>query len=370
MKWDIKRMHEVIDLQKIKKKKMLYLCAIEWEWIAQRPHFLALELQKYYDIKVASPIHLFKKIDIQRNNKKADQHSTFFLLPLQEKYKAIGMLSELFFRLKIGSLSKYDMIWLGSPIFIRYIPKSYKGQVIYDYMDDCVSMQMSERMRDIFRKAHDHLSKRANVIFASSNYLLKLLPEDIRKKAFIVSNAFKGKSLYSPQIKSVDDVLKLGYVGTISSWMDWNLLEKSIELDSGIEYHFWGPKDVDIPQNEHFLYHGIVEHDDIAKAVENVDALVMPFIINDVVKAVDPVKLYEYISFGKNVICCSYDEVQKYSDYVWLYDDENSYCRITKQLKANDLPVKYNVESQRRFLEKNTWACRAEQIYQILERKQ
>ncbi|SKB51883.1 hypothetical protein SAMN06296386_101387 [Lachnospiraceae bacterium] len=350
-------------------KKMLYLCAIEWEWIAQRPHFLALELQKYFDLKVASPRHLFKKIDSQRNNKKAEKQCTFYLLPFQEKSPLMGRLSECLFRLGIGSLDKYDVIWIGSPLFVRYIPRSFKGRVVYDYMDDCVSMQTSERMKTIYRKAHERLLKRANSICVSSGYLYDLLPMVAKKKASIVYNAFNGNTVTPPRANTKKNVVKLGYVGTIAGWMDWKLLEKSVEQESGLEYHFWGPMDVNIPKNEHFIYHGIVEHDDISKVVEEMDALVMPFLVNDIVKAVDPVKLYEYISFGKNIICCAYEEVKKYSKHVWLYEDEKSYFKLIKQLKSNSLEMKYDEISQKEFLIKNTWECRADQIYQLLEGK-
>ena len=31
------------------KGKILYFMPVDWNWIAQRPHFMALELQKEYD---------------------------------------------------------------------------------------------------------------------------------------------------------------------------------------------------------------------------------------------------------------------------------------------------------------------------------
>ena len=33
-------------------KKMVYEMNVEWNWIKQRPHFLAEELAKYFDITV------------------------------------------------------------------------------------------------------------------------------------------------------------------------------------------------------------------------------------------------------------------------------------------------------------------------------
>jgi len=343
---------------------MLYLCAIEWEWIAQRPHFLEMELEKHFEITVASPVHVLKKIKKQRNTRVPDSFFTFNLYPYQERVGFLAAQSKRVFRKRAGDINAYDILWLGSPLFIKYVPEDYKGMVIYDYMDDTISMQTSEVLIKAYTDQHNRLCERADIIFASSNYLMNLLPEGAKSKARLLRNAFRGEQLIPPAQSGVSETIRLGYVGTISSWMDWKTILQSLENIPNLEYHFWGPSDGETPQNEKIFYHGVVEHSKIADEIKDMDALLMPFVVNDIIKAVDPVKLYEYISYGKTVISVGYDEVQRFADFVWLYYSSEEYMNILKLLGEGKLESKYDEASQKEFLENNTWRHRAEQAHE------
>ena len=123
------------------------MCAIEWKWIAQRPHFLEMELEKYYEITVLSPVHVLKKMKEQKNTRLPEHFDEFYLLPYQEKIGALKGISKSLFRNKVRDMNDYDIVWLGSSLFEKYIPEDYRGVVVFDYMDDCVSMQDDPRMK-------------------------------------------------------------------------------------------------------------------------------------------------------------------------------------------------------------------------------
>ena len=86
----------------------------------------------------------------------------------------------------------------------------------------------------------------------------------------------------------------------------------------------------------------------------------MPFKINKLITAVDPVKLYEYIAFGKKTISIKYDEVLKFSNDVNLYQ---SYIEFSETLKKLlELDTYDNSSSKTKFIESNNWNCRKEEI--------
>ncbi len=92
----------------------------------------------------------------------------------------------------------------------------------------------------------------------------------------------------------------------------------------------------------------------------------MPFKVNEAILAVDPVKLYEYIDFGKNILSIEYPEIERFKDFVYFYTDYESYIRQIDCL-LNTASVKYTVEHSELFLNQNTWQCRATEIARILE---
>ncbi|MCR5847709.1 MAG: hypothetical protein K6G75_06280 [Lachnospiraceae bacterium] len=343
-------------------KKMLYMCAVEWKWIAQRPQFLEMELEKDYEITVLSPVHAFKKIKTQKNTTLPERFKEFSLLPYQEKVGAISGLSKALFKGKVKNFDEYDIVWLGSALFGKYIPEDYKGIVVFDYMDDCISMQSNPKMKEAYSSQQAKLVERADLICASSQYLIGLLPESTREKTILIRNAFRGKDIIPPAEIKPENIVKIGYVGTIAEWMDWKLLEKCREVLGNVVFHFWGPENSRPDNEEGFVFHGVVEHSAIPNEIKDMHALMMPFVVNDIVKAVDPVKLYEYISYGKNIISVQYDEVKRFGEYVWLYKDEETFIELVKGIGEGKIHCKYDSASQSEFLKENTWSHRAEEV--------
>lgn len=350
-------------------KKILYMCAVEWNWIAQRPQFLEIELEKYFDITVFSPVHLLRNFKNQKNTIRPKQYKEFFILPYQEKIGLIRSLSKLLFKFMARDLYRYDIIWVGCSLYEKYIPSDYKGIIVFDYMDDNISMQTDVKMKKAYAFSQPRIMERADLICVSSNYLMNLISKEYQNKAKLVRNAFRGEVIIPPHKREISSKVRIGYVGTISKWMDFELLKRCTEKYKNVEFHFWGPVEVASEQSDRFFFHGVAEHSELPKLIEDMDALHMPFIVNDIVKAVDPVKLYEYISFGKPVICIDYDEVKRFENYVWLYDSEESYFRFIEGLSENNLPLKYDSEEQKRFLFSNTWEERARIVKEEIENK-
>ena len=100
--------------------------------------------------------------------------------------------------------------------------------------------------------------------------------------------------------------------------------------------------------------------------VKDIDCLIMPFIVNDVVEYVDPVKLYEYISWGKCIIASYYPEIDRFSDFVYFYHSYEEYADLIRKLCKNGFPAKYNESQQKEFLAENTWDFRMDGILQAL----
>ena len=400
-----KRKHEKRKQQKEKKKKLLYIMSVDWNWIAQRPHFMALELAKYYEVTVVYPRYLYRPWKGQENVRAPGRCIGVPQIPFQETSKVLQRVSTRIFERYTGPLQNYDIVWFGTPMFARLLPRSYSGTVVYDYMDDIAALQTQEKVAEYVRRAHAYLLRRADLILVTSRYLMDGLDRKARRKAHLVRNAYKGggsrfiestmeagtltedaseegtlnegasaeRSLTEDtqsglsSCKTGTGVIRLGYVGTISGWMDFPLLMESLERFPRLEYHLWGPAGVEIPEHERLISHGVIEHDRIPEAIRDVDGLIMPFQVNDIVLAVDPVKLYEYISFGKNIIAVRYPEVERFEPYAWLYREKREYLELMEKLCQNDLPVRYSSDEQAAFLKANSWEIRGSVAHDLLE---
>lgn len=347
-------------------KKLLYLMPVDWEWIVQRPHYLALELMKYYDVTIVYGKNLLKRWKAQREYSIPENSKRGIAFPLQDKLPVLQCISDYTFKRAIGDMSNYDIVWCAEPLHYKFI-KKYGGTVVWDCMDDYIAMTegvKNKRYKEVCIRA---LVKRADIVFASSLKLTQMVKEYGAQNIYTLRNGChtsKLQKIYIPQKKRV---YHLGYIGTISDWLDYELLDKCLNENNDIVIHLIGPV-VGTKKNvrKRLIYEGVVEHSRLYDSIRQYDCLIMPFLRNDIVLAVDPVKLYEYIAFGKPVIAIDYPEVRFFSNYVYLYKNHKECLDFLRKMKTGMLNVLYTPEQRINFLKENNWEHRGRYAVETL----
>lgn len=355
-------------------KNMLYVCGINWKWIFQRPQILALQLQENYNVTVMYPKKIIKFWKDQKESPNPKCSKPILQFPLQNKVKILRLLSQIGYYRAFRKVSEYDIVWFGYPVYFKYLPQNYKGKVVYDCMDWHSTMIQDKQQKSEIINLEKQLCDRADIIIVSSNklkdYITKLLlKKNKQDKVVLVRNGITDSKCYEIKKAVVRQKNTLCYVGTIEKWLDFSILEKSVSRIDNIEYHLLGPCMIDIPVSKKICYDGVVEHNHLYETIKEYDCLIMPFKLNDTIEAVDPVKLYEYISWGKCIISIYYPEIDRFKDYVYFYHDESEYIALVQKLVKEGFPPKYNEKQQREFIKNNTWKNRNDEIQTILNNK-
>ncbi len=352
-------------------EKMLYIMGIEWDWIFQRPQIFALELQKDYEVTVVCPKQPIK--GKRQQNQPPERLKELIQIPLQEKVKWIGGLADGLHRKILKDIDSYDLVWVGYPLFGRYIPEDYQGTVIYDCMDNFEALYPDQRKKAIDRvlAMEERLLKRADIVFASSCKLRDKLREVCPEKNIeIVRNGYRNITVRKPWERQKKEQYVLSYIGTISEWFDSDVVAASLEACKKVRYELTGPVSRHRQiRNPGVTYMGVVEHKELGKCVERADCLIMPFRITEIVQYVDPVKLYEYIAFGKCIIASWYPEIDRFGEFVYFYHDQEEYLYLINLLVEQGFPAKYTPGQQKAFLSENTWEKRIESVKRAIKQR-
>jgi len=367
------------------KKKMLYIMHIDWNWIKQRPQFLAEELSQYYDmtivytygyrrnfIKQSNKFNGFKKIIPLYRLPSVKVRNTFFG----------KIINDLILKIQFLFIGKdFDYIWLTSPIYIEIINKIFKDnkiKIIYDCMDDNIGIKdESSRKKTIDQEIV--LLQRADTVFVSSINLQQVIKNrGYKGNCYLLYNGISNnllnqnikdnqleKNIKDNQVNNAEG-FNLLYIGTIAYWFDFEKILKLLNEFNNITITLIGPCETEMPYHSRLIYKGIIPHSELPYFAAKYDALIMPFLVNELILSVDPVKIYEYISFGKNIISIYYPEMDKFKDFVHFYRTYDELKTQVMKLISNN-KLSYTKDKAEEFLRSNTWKVRAKEVYNILE---
>lgn len=344
--------------------RILYFSHVDLFWIKQRPQFLSEEMSKNTKLSKFKFIYNFNynRSVLQKNKVNLDSKA-IYKIPFSNRFNIIDDLSSLFIKMWLYlyvKMARYDFVVISHPSLIKCIPSNVN--IIYDCMDDNAYFFKKDtpHYKKIMRNELETIRK-AKYVSVTSQALKTTIKERYGIESNLVRNAFGGEiiDIYEEDRLDNDKVLA-AYIGTISEWLDTESLLYSLDENKNLEIHLYGPIEshVSLPVHSRLIYKGVLEHSNLASTSKSYDYLLMPFKLNELIYKVDPVKIYEYINFNKNIISIRYPEVERFDDFVFFYNNKNELSTILSNQRKN----KYSLKQRMDFLQENTWECRAEQF--------
>ncbi len=152
----------------------------------------------------------------------------------------------------------------------------------------------------------------------------------------------------------------IGYFGAIADWFDVELLAKVARLRP--QYTFvllGGVFDVNIAPlqslpNVKLL--GQQPYETMPQYLYHFAACMIPFKVNPITEATDPVKLYEYLSGGKPVVAVKLPELEPYREYLHFAETAEEFAAKLDAALAEDSPQQ--AERRKELAQQHTWTQR------------
>lgn len=172
------------------------------------------------------------------------------------------------------------------------------------------------------------------------------------------------------KIKGLDPPV-IGYLGTIERRIDYDLAKEVVHSNQDKTFVFAGPIEENylcqpLFQAPNVHVTGAVPYLEVPQIINSFDLAIIPFKKDPVSRTIFPIKLFEYLSFGKPVVSTDFNiDLKDFTGNMVDYcSDAASFTKAINTALRDDSPQK--AEERKALARQNTWKKRSEHIAEIL----
>ena len=240
------------------------------------------------------------------------------------------------------------ILWVYTPTVARYLPRLRRGALVYHCVDRWWAFEDYDA--DEMRACHEILCREADLVFASA----KLLEDDCRQFTDRVrylphgvewAHFRRALTETAPRPADLPDGPIAGLIGMIDSWVDQALLVEVARAIAPAEVVLIGHVRVDIGRLEaepNIRLLGRKAFAELPAYASAFDVALIPFEVNDLTRAVNPIKLREYLSAGLPVVTTALPEIVPFADRpgTMVVDDTPTFVRaVVERMRAPLAPA-------------------------------
>ncbi len=261
---------------------------------------------------------------------------------------------------------------LSKPILVTTVPNAcdYIGafverRVVYYCVDDFAEWPGHEK--ELVLQMEKELLKKADIFIATSEKLYRKLALE-KKPIFLLSHGLDLRRFISSNNSESARLAKIprpriGYVGLVDARLDWALLELLIERLGEVSFVFVGRSEVELrpfSRFANFYQVGPVPYEEVPLVLQALDVLILPYLVNEFTKTINPLKLKEYLATGKPIVASPLPEILKWNDYLLVAKTGEDWERQIRWALKEAPP-----RVPREILEKEDWAYKAQEFLDI-----
>jgi glycosyltransferase involved in cell wall biosynthesis len=273
-------------------------------------------------------------------------------------------------RRRLG-MSRYQL-WTFLPNVVQHLPALDPEMVVY-YCTDEFS-QFSYLDREKLERWDADLCRRADVVFTTATPLLErrrphnpethLSLHGVDHQHF--ARALREDTPVAPEVAGLSKPT-LGFFGLIHDWIDLDLIAWLAEQRPSWNIVLIGKPAVDVSRLQRFSnikLLGRKAYADLPQYCKAFSVGLLPFVINELTRNVNPIKMREYLSAGLPVVSTDLPEARSQKELCRVATSREEFLKACEQAIAGDNEVERRRRSE--AMKKETWEAKVDEIGRIV----
>jgi teichuronic acid biosynthesis glycosyltransferase TuaH len=220
------------------------------------------------------------------------------------------------------------MLWTQDPRAATLVELLDVDGIVYDLTDDWAAFESDPLRRAAVQERIESLAARADLVLACSRPLerdARAWSEHVRYLPNAVEAPVDGGTEGEPADVAALPRPRIGYAGTLhASRLDVELLRAAALLRPAWSFVLLGPDELSPadssrlhgPANVHHL--GVRPHAEVRGYLTAFDVCLVPHVVSDFTRSLDPLKLYEYLAAGRPVVATPVGNAPDLAEYILL----------------------------------------------------
>jgi glycosyltransferase involved in cell wall biosynthesis len=246
------------------------------------------------------------------------------------------------------------------------LSRRYGLPVVYDCHDWLPGFgRIAPRLLELERE----LLQRADlVVFSSQDLMNRNLEHKVAPNCALIRNATDLVIHEGDARRSVSGAEKtVGYLGALDKWFDVDSIAQAARDHPGWKFVLAGRVEdqriLRLTEYRNVLFAGEIPHSAIATHLTDWDVATIPFFVNDLTMAANPIKLYEYFSAGLPVVSSRLPEVELHRDLVYIADTPQEFSAMLDHAVHEDGALR---KARIAVSHRETWSARAEALLDLI----
>jgi hypothetical protein len=269
-----------------------------------------------------------------------------------------------------NNISQY-ILWVGTPVIEPFWDIFNAEMTIYNPVDRFFAFEFVDGKK--IKSWEESIASKCDLIIGTSDAIREdLLP--FNRNTFSVSHGvdighFRQDVSAMVIPEDIAHIQKpiIGFFGGLSERLDYELILATANKYKDFSMVLIGSKLINLDilngaENIHLI--GAKDFSELPLYLNQFDVCLIPYKVNELTRAVDPIKLREYLSIGKPVVSVDLPEVRKLQDVVYIGKDIREFVRKVGQAIDEDSPKKQ--DERIRAAELSDWKYKMREIEAII----